>query len=93
MAYGAAPAAGAYATAEAIKASGAIVRVEPNDSLSIINRTDKQLVVIARARWLRSNYQYLTAYKGLVFFRKSITALEFPSNAEIVTAREIWVPS
>ncbi len=95
MAYGAggAAAARAAAIAQAIKASGAIVRVEPNDFLLILSKADSPLVVMAKGGFLKANYQYLTAYKGLVFFTKSDTELLLPGNTELVFSNKIWVPS
>lgn len=94
MAYGggAAAAAIAAAIAQAIKASGTIVRVEPRDFNTILNKADKPLVVVARGGWLKKDYEYLTSYKGLAFFTKSRTALMLPGSAEIISAGQIWIP-
>ena len=95
MAYGAggvAAAARAAAIAKAIKASGAIVQVEPNDFLVILSKTNKPLVVLAEGGFLKTNYQYLTGYKGLVFFAKSSTPLQLPGDIELVVAKKIWIP-
>jgi ABC-type transport system substrate-binding protein len=93
MAYGATGAAAAAAAiAQAIKASGAIVRVEPPDFMSILSKIDNPLVVLAEGGFLKTNYQYLAGYKGLVFFTKSPTPLQLPSNVEVITARKIWIP-
>jgi len=96
MAYGAgagaAVAARAAAIAKAIKASGAIVRVEPSDFSVILSKTSKPLVVLAEGGFLKTNYQYLTGYKGLVFFTKSPTPLQLPGDIELVAAKKIWIP-
>lgn len=96
MSYGgggaAAAAARAAAIAQAIKASGAIVRVEPPDFQSILTRASKPVVVLSEGGFLKRNYQYLTAYKGLIFFTKSPTPLQLPRDVELVTAKKIWVP-
>ncbi len=89
----AAGAAAAAAIAQAIKASGAIVRVEPNDFMLVLSRNKNPLVVSAQGGILRTNYQYLTAYKGLVFFTKSPAPLLLPSEVELIAARRIWIPS
>jgi hypothetical protein len=89
---GAAAAAAAAAIAQAIKASGAIVRVEPGDFSKILSRVSKSLVVIAKGGLFKPNYQYLTAYKGLMFFTKSSIELMLPGDVEIITAKEIWIP-
>ncbi len=82
----------AAAIAQAIKASGAIVRVEPEYFLKIISRVKDPLVVMARGGFLKANYQYLTGYKGLVFFTKSPTPLILPGSAELITSKQIWIP-
>ncbi|MDO9333600.1 MAG: hypothetical protein Q7T57_03650 [Dehalococcoidales bacterium] len=89
---GGATAAAAAAIAQAIKASGAIVRLEPDDFNKILSRTSKPLVVIAKGGFFKPHYQYLTAYKGLMFFTKSPTELMLPGDTEIIAAREIWIP-
>jgi hypothetical protein len=80
------------AIAQAIKASGAIVRVRPEDFTKILARASKPLVVIAKGGLFKSNYQYLTAYKGLMFFTKSAAELMLPGDVEIITAKAIWIP-
>lgn len=82
----------AAAIAQAIKASGAIVQVEPSDFNTIVSKIDKPLVVQAQGGVLKTNYQYLTGYKGLVFFTKSPAPLMLPGDAELITAKKIWVP-
>lgn len=92
---GGAAAAGGAATmaiAEAIKASGVIVRVEPNEFLGILQRQPKPLVVHATGGFFSTNYQYLSSYKGLAFFTKSPAPLALPPDVEVVHARKIWIP-
>ena len=96
MAYGAggaAAAARAAAIAQAIKASGAIISMEPNDFLLILSKTSKPLVVLAEGGFLKTSYQYLTSYKGLVFFTKSPSPVQLPSDIELIVAKKIWIPS
>jgi hypothetical protein len=91
MSAGAAGAAAA-AIAQAIKASGVIVRVEPDDFLGILHRQQGALVVHATGGIFSTNYQYLMSYKGLAFFTKSSEPLNLPSGTELVQARSIWIP-
>lgn len=86
------PAAAAAAIANAIKASGAIVRVESADFEAILNKADKPLVVCAKGGFFSTNYQYLMGYKGLVFFCKSATPLTLPMSIETIQAKKIWIP-
>ncbi len=89
---GASAAAAAAAIAQAIKASGAIVRVEPRDFLSILERQEGPLVVHATGGFFNTNYQYLTSYKGLAFFTKSDVPINLPGGTELVQAKKIWIP-
>ena len=80
------------AIAQAVKASGAIVRLESEDFRSIVSRCKTPLVVMAQGGLFKTNYQYLTGYKGLVLFTKSPTPLPLPGDMELITAKKIWIP-
>lgn len=82
----------AAAAMEAIKASGAIVRVEPNDFLAIVQKAENPLVVCSESHFIFNSYQYLTAYKGLVFYAKSPTPLPLSQNVEVLNCKKIWIP-
>jgi hypothetical protein len=86
-------AAAAAAIARAIKASGAIVRLEPDEFQRILQRCEDALVVHATGGLIRTNYQYLVSYRGFVFFTKSATPLYLPGATEVVQAQSIWIPS
>ena len=88
----AAAAGAAAAVAQAIKASGVIVRVEPVDFLDILQRHQEPLVVQATGGFFSTNYQYLSSYKGLAFFTKSAFPLALPGTCEVVQAKKIWIP-
>ncbi len=94
MAYvgGAAAAAAVHAIAQAVKASGAIVRLEPQDFLKIISKVKAPLIVTAPAGFMQKRYRYLTSYKGLFFYTKSSTGIQLPGDAEIISARSSWIP-
>ena len=79
--------------AEAIKASGAIIRVEPDQFQKILNRQDAPLVVEAIGGFRNRTRQYLTSYKGLVFHTKTTDRIILPSRAEVVFAKKIWIPA
>ena len=89
---GAASTAAAAAIAQAIKASGAIVRIKPHYFELILSRVDEPLVVTAEGGFFTTSYQYLTAYKGLIFFAKAGTPLDLPPKAEVIQAEKIWIP-
>jgi hypothetical protein len=95
MVYGAeAGAVGAEnAIADAIKASGAIVRVEPGDFEAILEKTEAPLVVWAQGGVFKTKFHYLTAYKGLIFYTKTLMPLALPPKTERINAQKIWVPS
>jgi hypothetical protein len=85
-------AAAAAAIAQAVKASGVVVRLDPVEFAKVLNRIDKPLVVISQGGIFRANYQYLVSYKGLAFYTKADAALDLPNGAEVVTATTIWIP-
>lgn len=85
-------AAAAAAIAQATKASGVIVCVEPGDFLRILERQDGLLIVHAIGGFFSTNHQYLTSYKGLVFFTKSAIPISLPRGTEVVQAGKIWIP-
>ncbi len=91
MAAGAA-AAGAAAIANAIKASGVLVRVEPQEFARLLGLTKEPLIVIAEGGLFGKNYHYLMSYKGLAFFTKSRIALQLPGDAQLVSASRISIP-
>ena len=85
-------AAAAAATAQAIKASGVIVSLEPAAFLALVQRQREPLVIHAQGGVIWTNYQYLTSYKGLAFFTKASEPLLLPSGTELVQAQSIWIP-
>ena len=86
-------AARAAAIAQAIKASGAIVSVEPDEFVKIIAKADRPLVVMAQGGVFKKHHEYLSAYKGLIFHTRSRSLLMLPGGVELVAAKQIWVPS
>ena len=85
-------AAAAAAIAQAIKASGVLVRLEPEEFAKLLGRMSEPLIVYAQGGIFRTRHQYLVSYKGLAFFTVSRDPLPLPAGTELVTARRIWVP-
>ncbi len=84
--------AGAAAAAQAISASGAIVRVTPPDFLALLQRVPEPLIVVAPGGVWRKHLRYLTGISGLMFFCQSPDPLPLPRSAVLVRAEKIWVP-
>ena len=85
--------AAAAAIAQAVKASGAIVRMEPDDFVQIVHRAEDPVVVMTTSKLFgRTSYKYLTSYKGLAFYTKSSSQLPLGVRAELVYAKQIWIP-
>jgi len=85
-------AAAAAAIAQAIKASGVIVKMDPEEFLRILERQQAPLVVHATGGFFSTNYQYLTSYKGLAFFTKASSPLDLPHGTEVIESKAIWIP-
>lgn len=82
----------AAAIAQAIKASGVLIRVQPAEFQRIVNRQEAPLVVTAPAGFLQRGWRYLTSYKGLAFYTKSAEPLPLSGRAEVVEAEAISIP-
>ena len=79
------------AMANAIKASGVIVKLEPTDFFVILKKVETPLVVTGRSSF-RKHYQYLTSYRGLAFFTSSAKELVLPNRTEVIRAKSISFP-
>ena len=83
---------GAAAIANAIRAFGPVVTVEPQDFEAILRRAEAPLVVCAQGGVFSTRYQYLMAYKGLFFYTKTQTPPPLGRNVETINARKLWLP-
>jgi hypothetical protein len=89
----AAAAAAHAALVQATKASGVLVRLEPDGFLKIVSKTRGALVVSSVSTvWRKKAWHYLTSYKGLAFYTKSPQELALPGDVEFVQAKQIWIP-
>jgi GGDEF domain-containing protein len=89
---GAEAAAIAAMIANAVKASGTVVRIEPEEFLKILKKVDAPLVIYAEGGMISTNYQYMVSYKGFAFYCKADDPIELPKKAEVVVADKIWIP-
>ncbi|MBW4579183.1 MAG: hypothetical protein KME42_06385 [Tildeniella nuda ZEHNDER 1965/U140] len=88
----AAAGAAAAARARALNASGAIVKVTPENFLNVLQRQQEPLVICATGGFFGNIYEYLSSYKGLIFFTESEQPLDLPEGSEEIWAESIWVP-
>jgi hypothetical protein len=88
-------AAAAVALANAIKASGAIVEVEPELFMTMLarERNTRPMVIMAQGGIIKTDYRYLAACRGFTLYTKSVDALMLPGYVDVITARRIWTPS
>jgi hypothetical protein len=82
----------AHMIAEAVKASGTVVRIEPEEFVKILKKIEAPLVVYAEGGMISTNYQYMVSYKGFAFFCKADAPIQLPKKAEVVIADKIWIP-
>jgi hypothetical protein len=85
-------AAGAAAIAQAVRVSGVIVHLTPEEFQRLLGRTKEPLVVVAEGGFLGKTYRYLTSCKGLAFHTQSSLPLHLPSRIETITAKKMWIP-
>ena len=76
----------------AIKASGAIVKIEPKDFRNLIAKMDSGLVIEKEGGSFLTLYKYSTSYKGFIFYCKSKNPITIPARLEKMNARMMWVP-
>lgn len=82
----------AAAIANAIKASGVVIRVDSKEFQTILRKIERPLVIYAEGGIFSTNYQYLVSYKGFAFFTKSASPIILPSGVETVVTKKIWIP-
>lgn len=87
-----AAAAAAAATIRAVKASGAIVRVEPEEFRKLVGQNGQGLVVHSIEGLFSSKHRYLMGYKGLAFHTSAHDPIHVPSTCQVVEASKIWMP-
>ena len=84
--------AAAAAVVAAIRASGVVVRLDPEAFQAILRRAVDPLVVTAPGGLFGGKHSYLMSYKGLAFHTTSAEPIPLPAGTEIVTATKLWVP-
>lgn len=84
--------AAAAAVQQAIKASGVIITLTPEDWLNIVNKQTEPLVVRSEIGFFTKRFAYLTSYKGLAFYTTSLNALILQPGTELIQAKTIWIP-
>ena len=80
------------AITNAIRASGVLVRVNPEEFQRIVKGQPEPLVVYAARGYFKKSYQYLTSYKGLAFFANSPEPLKLHAGVELICAGLINIP-
>jgi hypothetical protein len=88
----AAAGAAAAAIANAIRASGVVVRVDGVNFQTILRKIETPLVIYAEGGVFSTNYQYMVSYKGFAFYTKSSAPIMLPSGVEMITVKKIWTP-
>ena len=89
---GAGGAAAAAAVIRAIKASGVIVRLGPDDFQQLLMRNPPGLVVHAMGGFLNRRHKYLAGSQGLAFCTVARDPLPIPRSSQVVEAKRIWIP-
>jgi hypothetical protein len=77
---------------QAVKASGAIVRVEPGTFSHLVQKSIGGLVITSEGWAFGKRYKYLTSYKGLAFYTSSSEPLQLPATVEVIPAQSMWMP-
>ena len=78
--------------ANAVKACGTLVRLEPEAFIRLLAKQERPLVVHAAPGGFSRTNRYLTSYKGLAFHCRTREALRIPGGAELILAKKISIP-
>lgn len=90
---GAGAAAGHYtAMANAVKAVGSIIKLDPEEFQRVLSLTENPMVVIAEGGVFSKWYKYVFSLKGLTFHCKSNEEFMLPGGAQVIKARKISIP-
>jgi hypothetical protein len=88
-----AAAAAAAAHAKGVKASGALVQLEPAAFQQLLQHIPEPLVLHQkRGGMLSRHHKYATSYRGFIFLARSPEPLSLPGGADVLPARKIWFP-
>ena len=80
------------AIAKAIKASGVVVRVDPNAFQTILRKVENPLVIYSEGGFFSTKYLYLISYKGFAFYTKVPEQILLPPGVETVVVKRFWMP-
>lgn len=80
------------AVANAIRASGALVHLAPEEFTALLARNKEPLVVISSFGVFETWYRYLMPYRGLVFWTDTPLSISLPPHCEVVNSQGTWVP-
>ena len=82
----------ASAVANAIKANGGIVKLEPKDFVALAGKANKPAVVMSNKSFWGGKHKYIMNYKGLFMYTQSPEPLMLPSDIELILAKSIMIP-
>nr|MBN2278654.1 hypothetical protein [candidate division Zixibacteria bacterium] len=75
--------------ASALRVTGAVVEVSLEIFGQMMARLDEPLVIVSRCGWMKSDFRYLTCYKGFILCTRTREVLLFPDNVEVIKADKI----
>lgn len=90
---GGAAAAAAAAIAQAIKASGAIVSVQPAEFRKLLRHNPEGVVVHAVGGFFSPSHKYLMSYRGFAIYTSAGDPISLPASCQVIEAEKIWVPN
>jgi len=83
----------AAVVAQAIKASGVLVRVEAEDFVNLLLLEERPLVVVAEGRWWSGyRHRHMAGLRGLAFIADTDAPIPLPDHVDVVPAGRIWIP-
>lgn len=77
---------------QALKMSGAFIRIDVQDFQNILRKAENLLVIESKTGIFSNSYMYLTSYKGFICYCKSKEQLAVSGSHEKITATHVSLP-
>lgn len=75
-----------------LKMNGVFARITPEDFQNLMSRNEGLMIVASKAGLFKNQYQYLTSYKGLIFYCKGSEKLSVPGKHESIYSESVTLP-
>jgi hypothetical protein len=76
-----------------LKMNGVFARISPEDFQNLMSRNEGLMIVASKAGIFGNQFQYLTSYKGLIFYCRCGEKLSISSKHETLYSESVSIPT